>query len=84
MPISSPQGVPLRRTVYIGTFIHSKTLQELDICDNAAIGVDELGKIAFVERSAGNVGNVTAAHGWENAQLVRASDCQFFFPGFVG
>ena len=84
MPISSSQSTLLRRTIYFGTFIHSKTLQELDIIENGAVGVDENGKIVFVERAAGSVGSVVAAHGWENAQVVKTSDCQFFFPGFIG
>jgi guanine deaminase len=82
--MSTTRKEPLRRTVYIGTFIHCVTLQKLDICEHGAIGVDEHGKIAFVERDAGNVDSVTAAHGWEDAHLVWASGCQFFFPGFIG
>jgi guanine deaminase len=82
--MSSSQGILLRRTIYFGTFIHSKTLHELDIIENGAIGVDEHGKIVFVERTVESVGSVLAAHGWENAQVVQASGCQFFFPGFIG
>ncbi|KAI9861923.1 MAG: hypothetical protein M1813_004992 [Trichoglossum hirsutum] len=81
--MSTPRNVPLRRAVYVGTFIHCGTLRELDICENGAIGVDEHGKIAFVERDAGNVDSVTAAHGWGDAHTVRTSSSQFFFPGFI-
>ena len=84
MPMSSSQGILPRRTIYFGTFIHSKTLHELDIFENGAVGVDEHGKIAFVERTAGTVGSIIAAHGWGNAQVVQTSGCQFFFPGFIG
>ncbi|KAI9769964.1 MAG: hypothetical protein M1840_003674 [Geoglossum simile] len=81
--MSSSQGILLRRNIYFGTFIHSKTLRELDIFENGAIGVDEHGKIAFVKRAVENVGSVIAAYGWEDAQVVQTSGCQFFFPGFI-
>jgi guanine deaminase len=82
--MSTTRNEPLRRTVYVGTFIHSQTLQKLDICENGAIGVDQHGKITFVERDAGNIDSITAAHGWEDAHLIRTSGCQFYFPGFIG
>jgi len=73
-----------KRTVYIGPFVHSKSLQDLDICQNGVIGVDELGKIAFIER-AGSDGEATAKnHGWDSYHVVRITDNGFFFPGFVG
>lgn len=42
-----------KKTIYIGTFIHCKSLEELEICTGpAAIGVDERGMISFIDRSA--------------------------------
>ncbi len=40
----------LEKTIYIGPFVHSESLTELDICPNGMIGVDEAGKIAFIRR----------------------------------
>ncbi|KAI9845569.1 MAG: hypothetical protein M1837_004666 [Sclerophora amabilis] len=71
------------RTVFFGTYIHSKTLQKLEICENAAIGVGEDGKIAFCEKNVQNIDEVKASHGWGDARLVRALTNQYFFPGFV-
>jgi len=67
-------------TIYHGTFIHCKSLTELDICPNGAIGVDENGKIAFVTRDQDG----TKTPGWEDAKSLRLHDNQFFFPGFIG
>ncbi len=40
----------LTRTVYYGTFVHSKSLTELEILKNIAVFVDEHGTIVAVER----------------------------------
>ena len=82
--MSATREDSLHRTVYVGTFIHCETLQKLDICENGAIGVDEHGKIVFVERNIESAESVIVAHGWEDAHQVRISSCQFFFPGFIG
>ncbi|KAJ9659889.1 hypothetical protein H2201_007148 [Coniosporium apollinis] len=76
----------IKRTVYVGPFVHSQSLQKLDICPTGAIGVDETGKIAFVERDVKDIGDVipvTQKHGWQNSQIVRTKDNGFFFPGFI-
>lgn len=74
----------LRGSIYVGAFIHCKTLQQLEICDNSAIGVDEHGVIQFVERDAPDAHAIARARGWAYYGVVRASSTQFFFPGFVG
>lgn len=48
------------RTAYFGTFVHSKSLEELEISHNSVICVDEHGKIAAVERDLPNVSAVGA------------------------
>ncbi|EON67788.1 guanine deaminase [Coniosporium apollinis CBS 100218] len=76
----------IKRTVYVGPFVHSQSLQKLDICPTGAIGVDENGKIAFVERDVKDVGDVipvTQKYGWQNSQIVRIKDNGFLFPGFI-
>jgi hypothetical protein len=72
------------RTIYCGAFVHSITPQKLDICNKAAIGVDENGKIAFVHRDVKDYDNVKTVAGWEDAKVVRLEPSGFFFPGFIG
>jgi guanine deaminase len=78
----SAMAPTLEKTIYKGPFVHSKSLQELDICQKGAIGVDEKGLIAFVERD--DVEGVSKKEGWENAKVVEVKDHGFFFPGFIG
>ncbi|KAF2097644.1 guanine deaminase [Rhizodiscina lignyota] len=76
-----PSDKPLERTIYVGPFVHSKTFDELELCEDGAIGVDEKGKITFVDRHGTGVSN---RPGWESAKVVRISGKGFFFPGFIG
>lgn len=64
--------------------MHSKSLQDLDICQNGVIGVDELGKIAFIERTGSDGAAAAKKHGWDSYDVVRITDNGFFFPGFIG
>lgn len=76
---------PLKNTIYLGPFVHSKTLKELEICENGAIGVDETGVIRFVERGVESVEEVVKKfESWNDAKVVRVKGEGFFFPGFVG
>lgn len=74
----------LPKTIYLGAFVHSVSLQKLEICTTGAIGVDETGKIAFIERSAQLADYTSKTSGWESAQVVPIRDNGFFFPGFIG
>ena len=71
------------KTIYSGPFVHSKSLTELDICEDGAIGVDETGKIAFVLRDRQSE-QVPATDGWDQARKVSIEGPGFFFPGFIG
>lgn len=62
--------------------MHSKSLAALEICENGAIGVDENGKIAFVEKEL-DLESVQSKHSWQDAVSVRLSGNSFFFPGFI-
>ena len=64
--------------------MHSKSLQELEICQKGAIGVDENGRIAFVERDVTDLEAPGKKDGWETAKIVKAGENRFFFPGFIG
>lgn len=73
----------LEKTLYIGPFIETPSLGELDICPNGMIGVDEQGKIAFVTRSVKGA-QIPVEGGWEDAKVVRINGTGWFFPGFIG
>lgn len=74
----------LEKRIYIGPFVHSESLQQLEICTTGAIGVDEHGKIAFVERAAHNGQLLVTPPGFKDAKTIRLRDNNFFFPGFIG
>lgn len=85
-------GKVVEKTVYLGTFAHSKSLKELEIAHDAAIFVDESGKIVAVERG---VADEAAAKSffpklnWSESQekpiqILKSKEEQFFFPGFIG
>lgn len=73
----------LCKTIYSGAFIHCDSVTKLDICPDGRIGVDESGKIAFVQRGSA-YHSMPLNEGWEQAKVVRLSDHGFFFPGFIG
>ena len=68
------------KTVYVGPIIQSKSLTELDINLHGSIGVDENGKILFVEREQ----VARSDQEWLDAEFVHLGDNEFFFPGFIG
>lgn len=74
----------MKRTLYLGRFIHCVSLTKLEICEHGIIGVEDNGRIAFVERGVKNYFQVTKKHGWSDYKTTRAAKDQFFFPGFVG
>jgi len=78
--------MPLRKTIYLGPFVHSVSLKQLEICESGAIGVDEEGVIAFVERGVAGLEDVVKKVGgeWEEANVVKVKGEGFFFPGFIG
>lgn len=85
MAVAQGSPIAISKTVFLGTFIHCKGLNELDICEHGAIGVDEQGVIRFVDRSGQHVDALLQAHRWpaETCSIVRTGPCQFLFPGFV-
>ena len=81
-------SAPISKSIYIGPFVHSKSLSELEIQEHGAIGVDEDGIIRFVERNLhdGSLSNLIQQKGddWTDAQIVEINGSGFFFPGFIG
>ncbi|UKZ73552.1 hypothetical protein TrVFT333_001199 [Trichoderma virens FT-333] len=80
---------PQRKLLLLGTFVHSKTRQDLDFLHKAGIAIDVQGKIAAIERDAQDLSEVKARLlgklGWDEAEVdvTEAAEGQFFFPGFV-
>jgi hypothetical protein len=68
------------KTVYVGPTIQSISLTELDINLHGSIGVDENGKILFVEREQ----VARSDKEWLDAEFVHLGENEFFFPGFIG
>ncbi|KAF2473320.1 guanine deaminase [Lindgomyces ingoldianus] len=77
-------SVPIGKTIYCGTFAHCRSLSELDICAKGAIGVDEAGVIAFIEREVEEIEDVIKKYdGWNDAEVLQSGESGFFFPGFI-
>ncbi|CAG8657024.1 2053_t:CDS:2, partial [Acaulospora morrowiae] len=71
--------------VFHGTLIHSLSLTKLEIILSALLGIDEFGKIAFVEKNLTDQNANSILNKWETAgaKIVRLSKRQFLIPGFV-
>ncbi|KAF2687556.1 guanine deaminase [Lentithecium fluviatile CBS 122367] len=75
-------SAPISKTIYLGAFAHCLSLTDLEVCSKGAIGVDEEGVIAFVERDVGLEEARKRHEGWGGARVLEVKD-GFFFPGFV-
>lgn len=81
---------PTKRKVFLGRFIYPKTREELAYLLDAAVCVDENGKIAAVEEGidcwAAIQLKVLPSLGWsaDEVEVQSCGDDDFFFPGFVG
>jgi guanine deaminase len=81
---SSHSNMAVSKQIFIGPFVHCKSQHEFDICEGGAIGVDETGKIAFIERDVSDADSVAKKHGWQSFEVVKLRDQGFYFPGFIG
>jgi guanine deaminase len=77
------------KTLYLGRFIHSKSLDELEYLENSAAFVDEKGVIVALEKDCDQQmaeAEIFPKLGWTAGEVsVRtAKPGQFFFPGFIG
>ncbi|PHH75596.1 hypothetical protein CDD80_2238 [Ophiocordyceps camponoti-rufipedis] len=75
--------------LFLGTFVHSKTREELEFLHDAAVAVDKQGQIVGVKAGCGSV---TAAKEQllealglreEDVEVCSCGEGQFFFPGFI-
>jgi guanine deaminase len=81
---SSRSNMAVSKQIFIGPFVHCKSQYEFDICEAGAIGVDESGKIAFIERDVKDADLAAKKHGWQSFEIVKLRDQGFYFPGFIG
>ena len=58
------------KELFVGTFVHSLTLTELEIGEKSVIGVED-GKIAFVEKDVKDLEAVKTAHNFGDAKVRR-------------
>lgn len=77
------------KSLFLGSFVHSKSLDVLEYLHDAAVLVDEKGVIVAVEK----VCDLKKAEetiypklGWSSSDITvrTAKPGQFFFPGFIG
>ena len=72
--------------MFYGTLVHSLSLTEIEYLENALLGVEENGVIAFLDKavsSAADVDRRLQAHGWsrQDAQVVKLKRGEFLMPG---
>ncbi|KAL1837343.1 hypothetical protein VTJ49DRAFT_3971 [Mycothermus thermophilus] len=77
-----------RKTLYLGTFVHSESLTELEFLYDGAVFVNESGTIVAIQgpcEEAKVKEMMFPRLGWAEADvdIVRAKDGEFFFPGFI-
>ena len=82
---SRSNPISTMKNIYIGPFVHSLSLKKLEVCPDGAIGVDESGFIAFVERDGSrHIEAIRAREGWKDAKLHHTTGRGFYIPGFIG
>lgn len=83
MVLKTQENMKVLPTVYIGRIVHSRSLQNLEILPNAALGVRADGTIAFLHPNAENIEDILEMHDFTSAETVRLNPSQFSFPGMV-
>ena len=78
-------------TVFVGSVVHAKSLTQLDVLQNAILGLTAEGKVAFLqslEKDTGEVSdemlrNVSKSYGFDLSVVRKLTETQFLLPGFV-
>ncbi|XP_051525052.1 guanine deaminase-like [Myxocyprinus asiaticus] len=68
--------------VFSGTFAHSTTSAAVEILQNCVLGVDNEGKIAFIEKEP-DVVSLSNIWGFETAEIKQLEQHEFLMPGMV-
>jgi len=77
------------KSLFLGSFIHSKSLDVLEYLHDTAIFVDENGVIVAMEKACDlkkAEETIYPKLGWSSSDVAvkTAKPGQFFFPGFIG
>ena len=77
------------RHLYLATLVHSKSLDELEYLQNAAVCVDEKGVIVAIEPNCDQRRAEESLYlqlGWSRGDVTvwTAKEGEFIFPGFIG
>ncbi|GAA6031719.1 hypothetical protein JCM8097_001951 [Rhodosporidiobolus ruineniae] len=87
LALTLPPPAPLARRVFHGTLVHSRSLTDIEYLQDALLGVDEAGGIAFVEKAVpvDEVDERLSRLGWgdTDVEMVRLRKGEFLIPGFV-
>lgn len=88
-PARQTAATVAKNQLFLGSFVHSKALNELEYLHNAAVCVYKTGVIVAVEKDCDEATARTTLLprlGWpeDDLQVTIARDGQFFFPGFIG
>jgi guanine deaminase len=70
------------KELFVGTFVHSLSLAQLEIGENGVIGVNN-GKIVFIEKQVKDLEAIKKAHDFEGVKTTILSGSQFLLPGFI-
>lgn len=78
---------PQQNKLFVGSFVHSKSLGELEYLHNTAIAVDTSGKIVSILPDVFDPAAALQALGWSASDVevtvAPSSGAHFFFPGFI-
>jgi guanine deaminase len=77
------------RSLFLGTLVHSKTLDRLEYLQGTAVCVDENGIIVAIQEGCDQSAAEQSLYpklGWsrDDVTVRRANEGEFFFPGFIG
>jgi guanine deaminase len=80
---------PTQRSLFLGSFVHCKSLDKLETWHNAAVFVDENGVIVAIEQDMDlqrAKDTLIPRMGWVQGEYAvhMAKKGGFFFPGFIG
>uniref|UniRef100_A0A667X9W6 Guanine deaminase n=1 Tax=Myripristis murdjan TaxID=586833 RepID=A0A667X9W6_9TELE len=68
--------------VYRGTFVHSTPHTALQILEDALLGVDTEGKIAFIGKGE-ELNKLSQSCGFSPSEVIQLAQHEFFMPGMV-
>ncbi|TRY81941.1 hypothetical protein DNTS_013394 [Danionella cerebrum] len=68
--------------VFRGTFVHSTRQAPVEILTNSLLGVDDEGKIAFIEKDQ-DASRLSKIWGFETSKIKQLEQYEFLMPGMV-